>query len=211
MPRGEFLDWQLPNPNGLPVLVAWRQDFHNPLTPDHFGGGACSLPHHKQHAGASTTSITPRGEAQLQSVRDKLPLRSDPVRPLTNLDLIRLYSAPPRCFDASAPSCAPASNGEVALASSVPFRLQTRPIPSPRSPNTVHGSHNERKTRTFAPFLCQKLAFGFRIPIDSWPRHLSDCSYSHFPHLGSFSRSTLTASPKEVFANFEFASALKGN
>ena len=38
VPRGDFLDWQLPNPNGLPVRVSWRVPLHNPLTPDHFGG-----------------------------------------------------------------------------------------------------------------------------------------------------------------------------
>ncbi|WP_233130158.1 DUF4055 domain-containing protein [Synechococcus sp. 1G10] len=38
VPRADFLDWQLPNPNGLPVRVAWRVDVHNPIRPDHFGG-----------------------------------------------------------------------------------------------------------------------------------------------------------------------------
>jgi hypothetical protein len=38
VPRGDFLDWQLPNPNGLPMRVSWRVPLHNPLTPDHFGG-----------------------------------------------------------------------------------------------------------------------------------------------------------------------------
>jgi hypothetical protein len=37
VPRGDLLDWQLPNPNGLPVRLTLREDRRQPLTPDQFG------------------------------------------------------------------------------------------------------------------------------------------------------------------------------